>query len=92
VRAEPFVTPMRRGRLPACSRRHECMDGLHRPSGRNASSDGISPIYHHVAGPEPTRVVDRDKAGRPRARDLPHPPAHGPPSHRCSPISPNPAL
>ena len=43
MRAEPFVTPMRRGRLPACSGRHECVDGLHRQSDRNASSDGITP-------------------------------------------------
>ena len=43
VRAKPFVTPMRRGRLPAFSRRREPMDGLHRPSGRNASSNGITP-------------------------------------------------
>lgn len=41
--AKPFVTPMRRGRLPACSRRHACVDGLHRQSGRNASSNGITP-------------------------------------------------
>ena len=31
------------------------------------------PINHHVADPEPTRVVDRSKAGRPRAQhDLSH--------------------
>jgi hypothetical protein len=43
VHAKPFVTPMRRGRLPACSCRHECVVGLHRQSGRNASSNGITP-------------------------------------------------
>jgi hypothetical protein len=32
------------------------------------SPNGITPpIEHHVAGSEPTRIVDRDKAGRPRA-------------------------
>lgn len=43
VRAKPFVTQMRRGRLPARSCRHDHVDGLHRPSGRNASPSGITP-------------------------------------------------
>ncbi len=43
VRAKPFVTPMRRGRLPTGSRRHLLVDGLERPSGRNASPSGITP-------------------------------------------------
>jgi hypothetical protein len=43
VRAKPFVTPMHRGRLPACSRRHVHVDGLERQSGRNASLSGITP-------------------------------------------------
>jgi hypothetical protein len=49
VRAKPFVTPMRRGRLPACSRRHARVDGLERPSGRNASPSGITPS--HIMSP-----------------------------------------
>ena len=68
-RATPFVTQMRRGQLPASSCRHQQVDGHHRQSGRNAfSPSGITPIEHHVAGSEPTRIVDRDKAGRPRAQ------------------------
>jgi hypothetical protein len=43
VRAKPLVTPMRRGRLPACSCRHARVDGPERPSGRNASPSGITP-------------------------------------------------
>jgi hypothetical protein len=39
-RAQPSITPMHRGRLPACSCRH-AVDGLHRQSGRTAS--GITP-------------------------------------------------
>ena len=42
VRALPSLTPMHRGRLPAGSR-HDVVDGLHRPSGRNASPSGITP-------------------------------------------------
>jgi hypothetical protein len=35
MRAQPSITPMHRGQLPACSCRH-ALDGLERPSGRNA--------------------------------------------------------
>jgi hypothetical protein len=41
--ALPSLTPMHRGRLPACSCRHDDVDGLHRPSGRNASPSGVTP-------------------------------------------------
>ena len=41
--ALPSLTPMHRGRLPARSCRHDHVDGLHRPSGRNASPSGITP-------------------------------------------------
>ena len=43
VRAKPFVTQMRRGRLHARSCRHVRVDGPDRPSGRNASPSGITP-------------------------------------------------
>jgi hypothetical protein len=43
VRAQPFITQMRRGRLPACSCRHDLVDGPERPSGRNAPTSGITP-------------------------------------------------
>ena len=45
VRAKPFVTQMRRGRLPARSCGHDrtIVDRPDRPSGRNASPSGITP-------------------------------------------------
>ena len=43
VRAKPFVTQMRRGRLPAFSCRHARVDGPERQTGRNASPSGITP-------------------------------------------------
>jgi hypothetical protein len=43
-RALPSLTPMPRGRLPACSCRHPRVNGLHRPSGRTASRNTPSPI------------------------------------------------
>ncbi len=50
-RAQPSITPMHRGRLPACSCRHQQMDGLHRQSRRTASrntpSTIMSPLRHH---------------------------------------------
>jgi hypothetical protein len=36
MRAQPHLTPMPRGRLPAFSCRHARADGPERPSGRNA--------------------------------------------------------
>jgi len=42
MRAQPFITPLRRGWLPAASCRHARVDGPERPSGRNASC-GITP-------------------------------------------------
>ena len=50
-RAQPFITPMHRGRLPACFCRHH-QYGLHRPSGRTASrntpSTIMSPLRSHT--------------------------------------------
>ena len=43
ARATPYLTPMRRGRLPACCCRHVRVDGLQRPSGRNAFPSGNTP-------------------------------------------------
>jgi hypothetical protein len=73
ARAKPFVTPISRGRLPAGSCHHP-VDGPERPSGRNTSPSGITPTKHHVARPEPTRVVGRSKTGRPRAQAPHHQP------------------
>ncbi len=43
VRAEPFVTQMHRGQLPAVSCRHVGVDGPERQSGGKASPGGITP-------------------------------------------------
>jgi hypothetical protein len=42
--AQPPVTPMHRGQLPACFCRQPLLDGLHRPSGRTASRNTPSTI------------------------------------------------
>jgi hypothetical protein len=55
VRAQPFVTQMRRGQLPPASCRHHLVDGPERPSGRNASRIGITPSNIMSPAPEPTR-------------------------------------
>ena len=55
VRAQPFVTQMRRGRLPAPRCRHHQVDGPERPSGRNASPSRITPSNIMSPAPEPTR-------------------------------------
>jgi len=44
LRAQPSITPMHRGRLPACSCRHDRAAGLHRQSGRTASRNTPSTI------------------------------------------------
>jgi hypothetical protein len=94
VRAQPFVIQIRRGRLPAGSRRHALVDGLERQSGRNAPPSGITPSTITVAGPEPTRVADRGKAGRPRAQTHTTNRAHAPPNltRSTTPTTPDPAL
>jgi hypothetical protein len=43
LRALPSLTLMHRGRLPACSCRHDPVDGLHRQSGRTASPKRNTP-------------------------------------------------
>jgi hypothetical protein len=55
VRAMPFVTQMRRGRLPNDSCRHVRVDGPERPSGRNASPSGITPSNIMSPASEPPR-------------------------------------
>jgi hypothetical protein len=45
-----YITPMRRGRLPACPCRHVRVEGLERLSGRTASPQRDHPIEHLVAG------------------------------------------
>ena len=83
VRAKPFVTQMRRGRLPASSCRHQPVDGLHRPSGRNAYPNGntpstiMSPTRSQPGSRTEIRLGARAHTTRTNNR------AHAPPSH-CS--------
>jgi hypothetical protein len=82
MRAQPLITPMHRGRLPTCSRRHPLpgVDGPERPSGRNAFC-GITPST--IMSPARSHPGPRTEI-RPGARAH-HTPtsdrAHAPPSH-----------
>ena len=85
VRAKPFITQMRRGRLPACSCRHHPVDGPERPSGRNASPSGITPSNIMSPAPEPTRGSRTEvrlgaRAHKHRTTNR----AHAPPTNRSS--------
>ena len=55
VRAQPFVTQISRGRLPAVSCHHHQVDGPERPSGRTASPSGVTPSNIMSPAREPTR-------------------------------------
>jgi hypothetical protein len=93
VRAKPFVTQMRRGRLPACSRRHARVDGLQRPSGRNAYPSGItrSNIMSPARSQPRSWTEVRLGARAHKIRTTNH--AHAPPTHSSStPTTPDPAL
>ena len=82
VRAKPLVTPMRRGRLPACSCYHALVDGPKRPSGRNASPSGITQSNIMSPAPEPrgSRTEVRLGASAHNARLVTR--AHAPPANR----------
>ena len=94
VRAQPFITQMRRGRLPAWPCRHDLVDGPERPSGRNASPSGITPSNIMSPAPKPTRgsrTEVRLGARAHKTRTLAR--AHAPPPNRSpTPTTPDPAL
>jgi hypothetical protein len=93
VRAQPFVTPMRRGRLPALSRRHHPVDGPERPSGRNAPPSGITPsnIMSPARSQPRSRTEVRLGARAHTTRTSNR--AHAPPSpQQLNPDNPDPAL
>jgi hypothetical protein len=93
VRARPSLTPMRRGRLPTGSRRHHPVDGLERPSGRNASPSGITPSNIMSPAPEPTRGSRTEVRLGARAHTIQTYRAHAPPPTSSSnPDNPDPAL
>jgi hypothetical protein len=57
--AQPSITPMHRGQLPACFCRHHQVDGLHRPSGRTASRNTPSTIMSPIPEPPGSRTEIR---------------------------------
>jgi len=95
VRAQPSLTPMLRGRLPACSCRHARVDGPERPSGRNASPSGITPSHIMSPAPKPTRgswtKVRLGARAHTTRRTIDR--AHAPPANSSSTLTtPDPAL
>ena len=93
VRAQPFLTQMRRGRLPATCCRHAHVDGPERPSGRNASPSGITPSnIMSPARSQPgswTEVSPGARAHKTSTTNHAHAPPNQPPVH---PTTPDPAL
>ena len=75
-RAQPFITPMHCGRLPACFCRHHPVDGLHRPSGRTASRNTPSTIMSPLRSHTGTRTEIRLGVART------DPPSDAPTPHR----------
>jgi hypothetical protein len=78
-RAQPSLTPMHRGQLPACFCRHHQVHGLHRPSGRTASRNTPSTIMSPLRSHPGTRTEIRLGV---RAHRLPLRRAHAPPTER----------
>jgi hypothetical protein len=91
--ALPSLTPMPRGRLPALSCRHDQVDGLHRPSGRNASPSGITPSTIMSPTRKPagswTEIRLGARAHTTRTANRPHAP---PNATQSRPPNPAPAL
>jgi hypothetical protein len=88
ARAKPSLTPMRRGRLPKTRCRHPTVDGLERPSGRNASPSGITPS--NIMSPTRNQPESRTEVS-PGARahnTIPSQRAHAPPRHHRPPQPP----
>ncbi len=91
MRAQPSLTPMRRGRLLPCSCRHVRVDGPDRPSGRNAFPSGITPST--IMSPARRQPAPRTeirlgaRAHMTRTANRPHAPpdARGSCSHRTGP-------
>jgi hypothetical protein len=85
--ALPSLTPMHRGQLPASSCRHDHVDGLHRPSGRNASPSGITPST--IMSPTRNQTGPRTKIRLGARAHTPEPTnrAHSPPTTNPFPPS-----
>jgi len=85
LRAQPSLTPMHRGRLPACSCRHHQMDGLHRQSGRTASRNTPSPIMSPIRTHPGSRTEIRLGVHARTTRTTNE--ANAPPHHRTSALT-----
>jgi hypothetical protein len=79
-RAQPSLTPMHRGQLPACFCRHHQVDGLHRPSGRTASRNTPSTIMSPLRSHPGTRTEIRLGVRARTTRTTHHP--NAPPDDR----------
>jgi hypothetical protein len=85
-RALPFITPMHRGQLPACSCRHLPVDGPHRQSGRtapperNTPSTIMSPIQAQPGSRTEIRLGVRARTTRTTNQP------HAPPARPAQPI------
>jgi hypothetical protein len=79
ARVKPSLTLMRRGRLPNCCCRHARVDGLERPSGRNASPSGTTPsnILSPARAPTHGSRTEVSLGARAQTRSLQR--AHAPP-------------
>jgi hypothetical protein len=89
VRAKPFVTQIAAASSQQSPARHAHVDGLKRPSGRNASPSGITPSNIMSPAPEPTRGSWTEVRLGARAHNTHtttnH--AHAPPAHRSSTLT-----
>jgi hypothetical protein len=79
LRAQPSITPMHCGRLPACSCRHNRVAGLHRQSGRTASRNTPSTIMSPTRSHPGTRTEIRLGVRAHPTATTHH--AHAPPDH-----------
>ncbi len=92
MHAKPFITPMRRGLLPARSCRHDNVAGLHRQSGRSSSPSGVTPsTIMSPARSQPGPWTEIRLGVRVHTCCLTNYP-HAPPMRPLSPISPDLAL
>jgi hypothetical protein len=92
VRAKPFVTQIAAASSQQSPARHAHVDGLKRPSGRNASPSGITPSNIMSPAPEPTRGSRTEVRLGARAHNTPTTNrAHAPPANpQFNPDNPGP--
>ena len=89
MRAQPSLTPMHRGLLPACSCRHPLpgVDGPERPSGRNALPSGVTPSTIMSPTRRPAGSWTEIRLGARAHNTRPNARAHAPPANHYSTTS-----